>query len=306
MTIIGTSTSAFFDRARLGISGLRKQAEALQSQLGSGQRLTRSSDDPVAASRMRTLARADRLSGIDMANANRATVDLQLADNALSSFGEYIMRAQELATQAASGILSGNQRASIATELQQLHGNLMALANTRDAAGHALFGGETAGDAYALDGLGNAVYTGTADAGDLPLGDGQSVKRGLTGPEFLNFNANGNPTNLMAVIKTLGEALGGASADPAQAARDALDALGLGLDKVNTGQTLVGSRLAWIELTSERRIDLAELRSGEEAEIGSSDLTATVAQLQQVMLVLEASQASFARLSSLSLFDQLR
>ena len=163
-----------------------------------------------------------------------------------------------------------------------------------------------AGEAYALDGLGNAVYTGTADAGDLPLGDGQSVKRGLTGPEFLNFDANGNPTNLMAVIKTLGEALGGAAADPAQAARDALDALGQGLDKVTTGQTLVGSRLAWIDLTTERRIDLSELRSGEEAEIGSSDLAATVAQLQQVMLVLEASQASFARLASLSLFDQLR
>ena len=149
-------------------------------------------------------------------------------------------------------------------------------------------------------------YTGTADAGELSLGDGQSIKRGLTGPEFLDFNANGNPTNLMAVIKTLGEALGGGAADPAQAARDALDALGHGLDKVTTGQTLVGSRLAWIDMVDQRRIDLSELRSGEEAEIGSPDLTATVAQLQQVMLVLEASQASFARLASLSLFDQLR
>ena len=69
----------------------------------------------------------------------------------------------------------------------QIHGNLVALANTKDSAGHSLFGGETAGNAYTLDGAGNAVYDGTASVSDLPLGDGQSVKRSLTGPEFLSF-----------------------------------------------------------------------------------------------------------------------
>lgn len=306
MTTVGTSTSAFFDRARLGIADLRKQAEALQAQIGSGQKLSRSSDDPLAASRLRSLSRAGTLSGIDRANANRASSDLKLADSALSNIAESIFRARELAAQAANGVLTGNQRAGIAAELQQLHGNLLTLANSRDAAGHALFGGASAGQAYELDPLGNAVYIGTADAGELPLGEGQSVKRGITGPEFLNFNANGVPTNLMAVIKGLGDALGGAAPDPAQAARDALDALELGLDKVTTGQTLVGARLAWIEVTDERRIDLSELRSGEEADLGSPDLAATVTQLQQIMLALEASQASFVKLSSLSLFDQLR
>jgi flagellar hook-associated protein 3 FlgL len=61
--------------------------------------------------------------------------------------------------------------------------------------------------------------------------------------------------------------------------------------------------MAWIELTNERRTTLGELQSGEETDIGATDIAATIADLQQIMTVLEASQASFARLASLSLFD---
>lgn len=305
MTIISNSTSAFYERSTLDLAGLRARTEELQAQLGSGERLSRSSDDPVAASRLRSLTRANTLASIDMANSNRASADLTLTDSALSTFADFITRAQELAVQAANGTLTAAQRAGIGTEISQIHSQLVSLANTRDAAGHALFGGEAAGDAYVLDGAGNAVYVGTGAAGELPLGDGQSVTRGLTGPEFLNFSVNGSPTDLLSTMKALGEALQGGSADPAGAARDALGALGAGLDAVTTSQTVVGSRLAWIELTTDRRTNMTELRADEEAEVGGTDFASTVAELQQLMTVLEASQASFAKLAQLSLFDLL-
>jgi flagellar hook-associated protein 3 FlgL len=63
--------------------------------------------------------------------------------------------------------------------------------------------------------------------------------------------------------------------------------------------------MAWIDLTNERRTTLSELQSGEEADIGSTDIAATISDLQQIMTVLEASQASFAKLASLSLFDMI-
>ncbi len=306
MTLIASSTSAFYERSTMDMAALRKQAESLQAQLGSGSRLARSSDNPVAASRLRVLARSAEFSSVDVASANRASADLKLADTALSTFGDYIVRAQELTTQAANDTLTSSQRAAIGDELLQIHGSIVALANTRDSTGHALFGGETSGQAYSVDAAGNASYAGTASAGNLPLGDGQSVRRGLTGPEFLSFSVAGSPTDLMALVKTLGEALQGAATDPAQAARDALAPLGEALDTVTTGQTQIGARLAWIELTSERRTTLSELNASEEADIGATDLAATITGLQEVMLVLEASQASFVKLASLSLFDLIR
>ena len=296
------STSAFYERANRDIGALRSRAEDLQAAVGRGQRLARASDDPVAAARLRRLTRTDQFVAIDTTNAARAMSDLQLTDAALGSFAGYVTRIKELATQAANGTLTASQRAGIGAEVQQLQGELVRLANSRDSAGHALFGGETAGAAYTLDAAGNAIYAGTTSAGDLPLGDGQSVTRGLTGPEFLNFAG----TDLFAVTKALADALTGASADPAQAARDALSPLDTGLEAITTAQTVVGTRMNWIDLNLERATRLSEMRSDEEAEVAGTDIAATVTELQEVMTVLEASQASFARLASLSLFDMIR
>jgi flagellar hook-associated protein 3 FlgL len=51
---------------------------------------------------------------------------------------------------------------------------------------------------------------------------------------------------------------------------------------------------------------MAELRTTEQSEIGGADLTESIARLQNTMLVLEASQTSFAKLANLSLMSQLR
>jgi flagellar hook-associated protein 3 FlgL len=305
MTILTNSTGAFFDRARSDMTSLRTQAEKLQSQIGAQSRLTRSSDDPVAASRLRNLARADTLSKIDTANAGRATADLNLADSTMSDITSAIAQAKVLATQAATGTLTNDQRAAIGKEMAAIHGTIVGLANTLDSNGNALFGGENATAAYTLDASGNAVYAGTARTGELPLGDGQTVTRSMTGPEFLNFNVNGQQTDLMATIKALADALQGGVADTAAAARGTLDALSSGLDAVTTGQTVVGTRLAWIELTTDRRANMDEARASEEYDVGGIDLASSLARLQELSVVLQASQASFTKVSQLSLFNQL-
>lgn len=305
MTIISNSTSAFYERSSANMAAQRKEAEALQAQLGSKQRLTKSSDNPVVASRLRTLARADTMAEIDLTAANRAASDLQLTDAALESVGSYINRAKEIAIMAANGTVNDTQRAAFGVELKQMLGNLVALGNTRDSAGKSLFGGSLAGNPYSLDGSGNPVYAGNGSAIEIELGQGQTVKRGLTGPEFLNFDVNGTPTDLMTVIKNLGDALT-TGTNTQQASRDGMDALDAGLDKLTTNQTIVGSRLAWIDMTIDQRTNLGELRAEEQIDIGQVDLAATMAKLTQAMTVLEFSQASFTKLSQLSLFDNIR
>ncbi len=304
-TIFGTSTAAFYDRSLSNLSALRSQAEETQAELSSGQRLQRSSDDPVAASRLRQLARADAFDQIDEAATNRATTDLTLADDALTQITTFVIRLQELATQAASSTLSTSQRAGIGQEVIQIRENLVGLANSRDAAGNALFGGVSAGTAYTLDAAGNATYVGIGEPGIISLGAGQSVSRGVTGPEFLQFQSGGATTDLLALTKDLADALttgtGGAAAATA-----ALAGLSDGLDSITTAQTVIGSRLNWIDLNTERRVGLSELRLTEQSEVGGTDMTESIAKLQNTMLVLEASQASFSRLANLSLFSVLR
>lgn len=303
-TIFGTSTAAFFERSLMDLTALRKQAEDTQAEMSTGERLQRSSDDPVAASRLRQLARAGVFDDIDTAATNRATTDLTLTDTALSQFAIIVTRLQELTTQAANSTVNDSQRAGIGEEIAQLRDSLVALANSRDGNGNALFGGESAADAYTLDASGNATYAGTSAAGTISIGGGQSVARGVTGPEFLQFQSGGGTVDLLAMTKALADDLKSGAGGVATA-NAALTALGDGLNAITTAQTVVGSRLNWIDLNTERRTTLSEMRTTEQTEVGGADLTESIARLQNTMLVLQASQASFAKLANLSLFSVL-
>lgn len=304
-TIFGTSTSAFFERSLTNLSALRSKAEETQAEMSSGQRLQRSSDDPVAASRLRQLARADAFDTVDSTATDRVTSDLTLTDDAMSQFANLVTRLKELATQAASTTYNDSQRAGIGAEIQTVRENLVALANARDGAGNALFGGESAGDAYTLDASGNASYVGTGQAGTISLGGNQTVSRGLTGPEFLQFQSGGTSHDLLAVAKDLADALVTGSSG-ATVANSTLSVLDDSLNAITTAQTVVGARLNWIDLNTERRTSLSELRLTEQTDVGGADLTESIATLQNTMLVLEASQASFSKLANLSLFSVLR
>lgn len=304
MSII--STNAFYERATTDIGTLQKRAEQLQAQISSRERLSRSSDDPVAAARLRVLSRDEGLSQASVINANRANADLALTDSALQEIADNVIRAKELATQAASGTLNNDQRAAIGLQIANILQSLVSLSNSKDSSGHALFGGEGAGNAYSVDGNGNQVYVGTPNAGELPLGDGQSIVRGVTGPEVFRFSVNGTATDLFAVLGNLAAALQGGSSDPQGAANGALTALDSALKKVSTNQTVVGARMNWVDANLERINKKEEVRATEQNDIGGVDTAKAIAEMQKIMTVLQASQASFVKLANMSLFDMIR
>lgn len=302
--MISLSTSAFYERATRQVGELRAQAEKLQEQMGTGERLSRSSDDPVAAARLRTLERSERLAQIDQRSSDLASTDLKMTDDALGSLATLVIRARELATRAANDTLSDEQRAAIGGEVESLQQAVLQIANGRNSAGKALFGGQTTGAAYEESG-GTIAYVGTAAKEPVDLGDGQSVVPALTGPEAFAFEVDGAPTDLFAVLGGLAAALKGGG-DPVAASGEALDGLAAGLDRITTAQTVVGARLGWVEVMDERRVATGELVTDEQNAIGGVDLAVTMTRLQEVSTVLEFSQASFVRLSGLSLFNMMR
>lgn len=303
--MINLSTGAFYERATRQIGSLRERANELQTQIGSGERLSRSSDDPVAAARMRTLDRRERLSQIDQLNSDRAMDDLQLTDEALGSLTDIVARAKELAMQAANGSLGAEQRQLLQAEIDGLRESTLMIANSRSGAGQALFGGQSASLAYQDSGSG-PVYVGTATAESVGIGDGQKVTRAVTGPEVFSFALNGTSTDLFAVLGSLSAALQDPTADHTAAGQAAMAGLDAGLEKVTTAQTIVGARMGWIEIIDNRRVLTGELVADERQAIGGADLATTMTRLQETLTVLEASQASFVKLAGLSLFDQLR
>ena len=308
------STSAFYDSAIYNMTQLQSSTQALQTQISTGNKLTNSYDDPLAAAQMRSLQRADALATADSTVSDSAQTNLNLTDNTLSQFSKIVTEVQTLATQAANSTLTDAQRSSVGTQITSYYNQMVSLANTSDANGNALFGGQGTGQAYSVDASGNATYVGGASAATATLGPNMTVTTGVTGPEFMDYTSGGTATNLLSVVKNLGTALTAegtstsataAGATAATAANAALTSLSDGLNSITTAQTQVGARLNWVTATAAMQTQYKTARATSDSNVGGTDMTSAIATLQQQMTVLQASQASFAKLSSLSLFTNI-
>jgi len=302
------STSAFYQNAISSMTSLRKQTETLQAQISTGNTIQNSRDNPLAAAQMRALQSADSLATADKANANAAKTQLTQTDDTLTQINDVLSQITSLTTQAASSTYNDTQRAAIGQQIGAYYDSLVSLANAKDSQGNSLFGGQGTGAAYNVDATTGATsYNGTSTAATISLGPGLSVTTGVTGPEFLDFQSNGVSKNLLSTVKTLAATLQNPGTTEAgiAAANSALDDLGAATHSVSATQTVVGARLDWINTTTNIQTQTAAQRATREADVGGTDLAATIAKLSQQMTVLEAAQSSFVKVANLSLFSML-
>lgn len=304
MTSIGTD--GFYNRSIGSLSSLRARAEKLQTQIATEQKLQRGSDDAVAARQLRQLDHQDTLAAVHKTNAAIANSDMALADQALTELGNLVIRVQELATQSANGTLNDAQRKINGEEIAQIHKSMVAILNGKDSTGQPLFAGTANGPAYVVAADGTASYAGNITPGELDVGEGITVARSLTGPEFLNFSVDGTDTDLLTVVHNLAASLQSGATTAASDASAALKSLTAGVGAIATGHAIIGARQARVELATSLATERGEVRAADQTRLGATDLPTAIAELQEMMTVLEASQASFTKLSSLSLFDYLR
>lgn len=306
MSFVSNSTGSFFNRSLAQMASLRGGIERAQTQIATGSRIERGSDDPAAAAQLRSVARRERLASVEGDNAAQLGQDLAAASEEVEAVKALLQRARELALQAANTPTGADGRQAIAFELEQLTEELFSRANAAALTGEPLFAGLSSGAAFTRDAMGNVTYAGTATSGAVPVAAGTAIDRGLPGSEVFEFDLGGTPSSAFAVLGGLAAALNGGSPDPAGAALAALDGIDAALDTANRAQTIFGTRLAWVEQVQQQQADrgiaLAERRS----RVGDTDIAEAIARLQQSLTALEASQAAFARVSELNLFRALR
>jgi flagellar hook-associated protein 3 FlgL len=305
MTSLTTSTLAFHERSLDQMADLRNSLARLQSQVATGQRLERGSDDPAAASRLRALMRSERLGEVEAENAVKLEQDLTVGADEIGRIADILIRARELAVQAASDTQGPEARAIIAEELEQLNEELFARANAVTLTGEPLFAGTAGGPAYTRDGNGVVTYAGNLEQGTVPAGPGIEVARGVAGPQVFDFDLGGAPSSAFAVMGDLVTALRTPGGNPAVAAASALDGIDAAITTATRSQTVLGTRIAWTQALQDNQADRSIALAQQRAAIGETDIAETITRLQQTLTALEASQATFVRVSSLSLFNAL-
>jgi flagellar hook-associated protein 3 FlgL len=293
---VNLSTSLFYNRATSTMQKLSAQADKLYEQTSTGKKLLAPSDDSVGYQRLQVINRANADGKQDATNVKIAQSVLQQAGTSLTQMTEQLQRASELVVQAKTGTNSTGAKEAIATELAGILESIVSLANTKDARGMPLFGGKD-GDA-ALANNGGTLRFAEGKAPAIPIGDGQSVEATVNAKDFLATEKDDIGSALTAIVAALrsGEAIPDGTSDTVTAVSD----------QVTATQASLGAREVRVDLQAAQIKSAADDREIARSGIEDADVTETVIELQKTMTILQATQASFSKLSSLSLFDYLR
>lgn len=294
------ATSLFYDRARDAMTALSAKADTLNTQISTGKKLQAPSDNPLAYSRLRGLATQGADATAYAGNLTIASSVLATADTTLSSVTAQLTRASELAVQANTGTLSADDRKAIGEELAGIVQTLASLANTKDTRGQRLFGDSGGGAAVTQNPDGSYNFA-SGGVSAIPIGDGQSVAPSTTASALFSFGG----TNTLKVIGDLAATLQ-SGGDLGTAGSDAIADLQTAANQVNTAQASVGARAARVELEQSSQTAASTERESLRSGLEDTDVTAAITELQKTMTTLQATQASFTKLSALSLFDYLK
>ncbi len=253
---------------------LSRQIAEQQNAIATGIRVARPSQDPAAWSQISSVGTemgniAAWLSNIDSVRATAAQVE-----DSLSQIADGLVRAKELAIQAASASTGAPARAIIAEEFRAVRAQISDILTSRDAQGQSLF----------PDGSALAV----------PVDRQTQLSGQLNRSEF---------GSILAVLDgALSAIVSGSDADRSQA----LTTVNALFDTLSTAQTrngLVQQRLETLEVQHQQTgLVQSEWRSAAR----DTDISASISLMQKLMVNLQAAQASYARIAQNSLFDFLR
>ena len=311
------STQMMYDQNMRSVTS--SQAEWLRSgeQMASGKRVVNPSDDPVAAAQAVVLSQAQAQNTQYATARSFATQRVALEGSVLDTAAVVITSAQTKLIQANTGVLSDNDRLSLATDLQGLRDQLMNLANTADGNGRYIFGGfKTEVPPFNAT---TGAYQGGANAVTQQVDASRSMVIGHTGEQiFASITSNAiqetdpaqTEKNVFVMLDTAIAALkvptdGDGAAQAIQTAAIEKSSRGLknSLDNVGTVNAEVGVQLGELTALDELGNDRALGQKAQMSSLVDVDTAASISSYIMNQAALQASYKAFSDLQGMSLFQ---
>jgi len=304
------STTYLYDRAVNQMTTSQSNLAKSQAQLSSGKNILRPSDAPedaVSIQRLKSvIARQESFEQAIQTTENR----LKTEETALEGVSNLLTRLKELAIQASNDTNGPKDREIIAIEMQGLQEDLLSFANTRDANGAYLFSGSRVfTPAFAQQPDGEVIYQGDETVNLVDVGDQRQLGANRTGTQVFDRVVRTNPNGTqfgVSFFQSVNDLVAAVrSSDRENMNRgiaeltDLSDSVSLSIARVGSDMNVVSGQRAVLE---ETKLQLQTVLSAAE----DLDYTEAVTKMQKQMLALEASQASFAQISRLSLFEYIR
>ncbi len=262
------------------------------SRLSSGLRVVSAADD-AAGLAVRELMRAD-ISSLNQGvrNANDAISLIQTADGALGVIDEKLIRMKELATQAATGTYTSDQRLIIDSEYQAMASEITRIANATDFNGIYLLNGNLSSDTFSGSGLKSTgklkVHFGTANDSSE---DYYYIKIGIATASALGVgNASANSTSALAAGYSI------STQEQAQKSLEALQQAIVSKDKIRASLGALQNRL---ENTITNLEIQAENLQAAESRISDVDVSLEMTEFVRQQILTQSAVAMLAQSNSL-------
>ncbi len=284
------------------LSRIQSRISTANKQITSGYRVNQASDDPQSISSIISLqSQIDHLTQTQT-NLGTAKAQNEAADGALQTATTILNQLTSLASQGATDTTTSDTRTILASQVQQLAGQLVGIANT-SANGQYIFGGDNSTVApYTFDWTGgtNGVVnnsTGTATS-LLNDGSGSTVNAGMSAESIFDSGSN----SIFAAVYSLGQALATNNVSGVQTALTSLKSAGTSLSQASASY---GDRENWIAQASDTASTQLSALQSSLASVRETDLPSAITQMTTDQTALQAAISAHASLSTKSLFDYL-
>ena len=303
------STSQLFDNSVNQMNRQQSKIAEMQAKLASGKQIVKPSDDSEKSAVIQRLQTAIDRQSVYERSLDTAENRLASEESALMSSERILQRIRQLAVQGNTDTLSVDDKEILANEITSLREELLSLANTQDANGNYVFAGSNVQTkAFDVNADGDIIYQGDKTQTSVDISDQRRLVLNRAGDEVFAsvdrvVDGDTQDISFFKVIDDFAQAL----------AIDDEDALNLGLEEISSitegmGASIadLGSRISTVnnqrEILEDTNLRYQDLLSNAQ----DLDYATAVTKLSAELLSLEAAQASFAKISQLSLFNYIR
>ena len=291
------STAQYYKTNADQLQARQNKVAEVQAKLGSGKQLLHPSENPSKADLISRLESGKGRQAVYGKNVDAAQTRLTSEEAVLTSMTRIMQRITELTVQGGNDTLAAEDRAVIAAEVKALRDELLNLANTQDINGNYIFSGnKVQASAFVENSSGVVTYNGDYGRLQINVSDVRRLSINTIGPELFST----------ADFAALDDLVIKLNADNGSGIRSAISAVEAISNKLTVSYGTMASRVAAIESQrtiiedTELRIDELLLREDD------LDYAEAVTELTQESVALQALQASFAKLSQLTLFNFIR
>ena len=291
------STAQYYKTNADQLQTRQNKVAEVQAKLGSGKQLLHPSENPSKADLISRLESGKERQAVYGKNVDAAQTRLTSEEAVLTSMTQIMQRITELTVQGGNDTLAPEDRAVIAAEVKALRDELLNLANTQDISGNYIFSGnKVQAPAFVESSSGVVTYNGDHGRLQINVSDVRRLSINTIGPELFST----------ADFAALDDLVTKLNADNGSGIRSAISAVETINNKLTVSYGTMASRVAAIESQrtiiedTELRIDELLLREDD------LDYAEAVTELTQESVALQALQASFAKLSQLTLFNFIR